>query len=146
MLESRPQITKRELLNMRPSHMVVVVYDEIIAALREAKIAIEQQDIERRCHAVNYANDMLALLCLCLDHDKGGVIAERLSKLYAFAMARLQRINFYNDCETVDELVDLLRPLRNSWFELDERLEAEGRERCPLPAKNITKLRPLSLS
>ena len=78
MLESRPHITKREILQMRPSHMVVVVYDELFAALREAKVAIDQRDIESRCHAVNYASEMLALLCLCLDHDKGGEIAERL--------------------------------------------------------------------
>ena len=146
MLESRPQLTKREILQMRPSHMVVVVYDEIIAALREAKIAIDRHDIETRCHAVNYANDMLALLSLCLDHDKGGEIAERLSKLYAFAMARLQRINFYNDIETADELIALLQPLRKSWFELDERLDPESEATGPMPAASVSALQPLSLS
>lgn len=144
MLESRPQFTKREILQMRPSHMVVVVYDEIIASLQEAKVAIERQDIEARCHAVNYANDMMALLSLCLDHEKGGEIAERLAKLYAFAMARLQRINFYNDLETADELIALLKPLRKSWFELDERLE--GKTTSPLPPQQQPPFEPLSLS
>ncbi len=146
MFESRPQLTKREILQMRPSHMVVVVYDEIIAALREAKIAIDHQDIEARCHAVNYANDMLALLCLCLDHNKGGEIAERLSKLYAFAMARLQRINFYNDVETADELIGLLEPLRKSWFALDERLDPDSGGAGPMPAGDMPAMQPLSFS
>ena len=146
MFESRPHITKREILQMRPSHMVVVVYDELFAALREAKVAIEQQDIESRCHAVNYASEMIALLCLCLDHAKGGEIAERLSKLYAFALVRLQNINFYNDAETADELIALLQPLRKSWFELDERLEALSDHNGAAVRHRFSEPSPLSLS
>ncbi len=113
-----------EILRANPSRMVVMIYDETLAALNLAIAAIENDDIETRCNAVNSASELVAALYLCLDLDQGGEVAENLSHLYGFILRRLPGVNIHNDPEFAEEAIRLLTPLRDSWFELDSRIMA----------------------
>ncbi|MEX2630649.1 MAG: flagellar export chaperone FliS [Tistlia sp.] len=114
------------LLSQPPSRLVVTLYDETIGALRASIEAIHRKDIEARCNAVSIASELLATLYLCLDHEQGGEVADNLGRLYSFLIPRLQRINIYNDLDTAEEAIRLLQPLRDSWHELDRRIESGG--------------------
>ena len=117
---------RSELLQAQPTRMLVMCYDETLVALEEAILAIEKDDIEARCNAVAVAAELLATLFLCLDMKNGGVIAENLSRIYAFILEGLPRINLHNDPAAAEGAIALLMPLREAWFELDCRNEREG--------------------
>jgi len=108
-----------------PCQLVVVLYDQAIASLTAAMDAIERGDIEGRFNATMEATDVISQLYLALDMEQGGEIAETLGSLYNYILTQLPRVNFDNKPDVAEQAIQLLRPVRDSWFELDERIRAE---------------------
>jgi flagellar protein FliS len=117
-------VTIERLLDASPSRLVVMLYDEALKNLEVAIAAIERDDIEARCHAVNRAIEILCHMYSTLDAQQGGEIANKLAAIYRFVLSRLPRVNAANDAEPAREAIGLLAPMRKSWCELDERIEA----------------------
>lgn len=114
-----------EISKAFPSRLIVMLYDEAIAALIAAIDAIAKGDIEARFNATNRTSEVIAELYLSLDMEQGGGIAEGLGGIYNFILTQLPKINFENDPDIAEQAIKLLRPVRQSWFELDERIHAE---------------------
>lgn len=108
-----------------PSHLIIMLYDEAIAGLTAAIAAIGEGNIEARCAATERAADVISQLYLALDMDEGGAIAQSLSGIYNYILTQLPRVNFENDPDIAEQAIKLLRPVRESWFTLDERIRAE---------------------
>jgi flagellar protein FliS len=124
MNQTLPIATVERILEASPSRLIVMLYDEALKNLDTAVAAIERGDIETRCHAINRSIEIVCHLYLTLDSAQGGEIAEKLGAIYRFVLARLPRVNVTNDVETAREAIRLLTPMRASWCELDERIEA----------------------
>ena len=116
--------TLEELGRAFPSRLVVMLYDDAIASLEAAEAAIARGDIEGRFNATTRTADVIGQLYLSLDMQNGGAIAENLAGVYNYVLTRLPAVNFRNDAAVAREIVRLLRPIRESWFELDERIHA----------------------
>lgn len=121
-----PKEYRDEILAARPSRMVVMLFDQAISALNDAIAAIERNDIEERCNAVNTAFEILGTLYEALDIDAGHQIAVDLGSLYSHLMGRLLRVNMKNDPEIAREVIAALNPLRDSWHKVDVMV-ASGR-------------------
>ena len=106
------------LMEAEPARQVVMLYDEVIAAIRIAGMAAASGDIEGRCNAVTAAMEIIGFLYVTLDAEQGGDVAANLGSIYAHIMSQLPRVNLYNDSETAERLVNMLEPLRDSWNEL----------------------------
>jgi flagellar protein FliS len=116
--------TIERLFEASPSQLVVMLYDETLKNLDTAIVAVAKGDIETRCVAINRAIEIVSHLYLTLDAEQGGEIAEKLGAIYAFVLTRLPRVNLHNDASAAFEAVRLLTPMRDSWRELDGRIEA----------------------
>jgi flagellar protein FliS len=116
--------TIEQLLEASPSRLIVMLYDETIRRLEAAIEAVASGDIEMRCSSVNRAIEIVCHLYLTLDLEQGGDVAEKLSAIYRFLLGRLPRVNLDNDAEPAREAIRLLAPVRQSWTELDDRIEA----------------------
>ena len=116
---------RADLLSARPSQMVVMLYDNALASLRAAVMAIESGDIESRCNNVNTASEIVTTLHLALNQEEGGEVAERLGAIYRFMIGRMIFINLNNDASIAQALIGLLLPLRDAWMEVD-RIVADG--------------------
>lgn len=101
--------------------LVVRLYDKAIGDLEAAALAAERNDIVARFQATADAAEIIAQLQLALDHGAGGQIADNLDQLYSFILVQLPMVNLDNDATLARRLGDLLRPLRQSWIELDRR-------------------------
>ncbi len=113
-----------ELRDASQCRLVVTFYDQIVAALEEAIVAIEAGEIERRFNAVTVATGLISELHLALDEEFGGDIARNLGQIYTFILTRLPRVNTHNDPAPAENSLSLLKPLRDSWVELDQMIEA----------------------
>lgn len=113
-----------QLLSTPPQQLVAMMYDQVLDSMRQTIEAIEANDIERRWMASTEASELLTQLFLSLDMQRGGEIAENLSQLYRFALWRLSRVDTHNDADAVRDAIKVLEPLRDSWHELDERIDA----------------------
>lgn len=125
-----------------PSRLVVILYDEAINSLLAAMDAISLGDIEARFNATTRTVEVISELYASLDMENGGEIAETLAALYGHIIAQMPTLNFTNDVMIADQLIKLLRPIRDSWNELDERIrcnveDAEALETAQLAASVV---------
>ncbi len=123
--------------------LVVRLYDKAIADLDGAAAAAERGDIVARFQATAAAAEIIAQLQLALDHDIGGEIADNLDRLYGFILTQLPLVNLDNDAALARRLGDLLRPLRQSWIELDQQFgctEDDLADVVPTPADQVAEL------
>lgn len=125
-----------------PSHLIVILYDEAINSLLAAMDAISRGDIEARFNATTRTADVISELYISLDMELGGEIAETLASLYSHIITQLPQINFTNDVMIAEQLINLLRPIRDSWSELDDRIrcnvqDAEALETAEIAASAL---------
>ena len=119
-----PHVPLEQMISASPSRLIVMLYDEAIAALREAIRAARAGDIEARCNSVNAALEIVGYLYMTLDDVRGGDVALNLGAIYAHIIARLPQVNVQQDPRIAEEAIALLKPLRASWNELDQALSA----------------------
>lgn len=108
-----------------PSRLLVMLYDNALENLEVIIGAIEAEDIETRYTASVQVAEILYELCIALDLKNGGTIAANLASLYKHGIQQMTDINFSNDPSLAVSLMKVLEPLRASWAELDERIQAE---------------------
>lgn len=114
-----------ELGEAFPSSLVVMLYDEAISNMTLAIDAIGRGDIEARFDATARTAEIISQLYLALDTDQGGEIADNLCGIYNYVLTQLPQVNFDNDPALAEQIILLLQPIRDSWFELDERIRCE---------------------
>jgi len=111
--------------------LVVMLYDDVIAALEAEAEAAAEGAVEDRFNAVTIAGQLLMELRFALDLERGGSIAGNLDRIYAYVISRLPQINVKNDPQPARDAIGLLRPLRDAWAELDARVDAGQVEGFP---------------
>ena len=111
-----------------PSRLLVMLYDDMLENLDVIEGAIEAGDIETRYSASVRISEVLYELCIALDLRNGGTIAANLASLYKHGIQQMTDINFSNDPAIAAALRNVLGPLRDSWADLDERIQADVNE------------------
>lgn len=117
----------QQLAGLSPARRVAMLYDKAIASLREAILAIDAGDIQRRWSANSLAGQIIETLWATLDLERGGEIAANLDRLYSFMLRHLSDVDMKNDPKPAQDVINLLEPLRQSWHELAKQSEAETR-------------------
>jgi len=117
----------QQLAAASPAKRIAMLHDRAIGVLHQAVAAIEQGDIQRRWTANNKAGEIIETLWRTLDTERGGEIAANLERLYGFMLQHLTAVDMRNDPKPAQDVILLLEPLRQSWYELVGREEAGGR-------------------
>jgi flagellar protein FliS len=98
--------------------LVVMLYDGALRFLDDARGAMQRKDVVTRATAVSRALAILTELQGTLNMQDGGQIAERLDSLYAYCISRLVDVTTKQDITAIDDVVNVLKPLRESWDQL----------------------------
>lgn len=123
MTHQKPHSAYRNTSHMvRKTHQIVMLYDGIIRYVKQAKQAIEDNDIETRYNALTSACDIINGLQLSLDFDNGGDIAQLLYDYYAAMDMRLLSVHQSNDAALLDLTIKHLRMMREAWEEIDHNM------------------------
>jgi flagellar protein FliS len=101
-----------------PMELVVMLYDGALRFLDDARGAVTRQDVPARAEAISRTLAILTELQGTLNIQQGGEIADRLDGLYAFSISRLLDVTTKQDVAAIDDVVKVLRPLRDSWAQL----------------------------
>lgn len=116
----------QQVLSASPSKLVYMLYDRAISSLREAIVAIEEGEIEKRWKANNRAMEIIQHMWTTLNIDDSGEIGDNLNKLLPYMMLRLPDVDINNDPEPAREVIILLEPLRDAWRQIAMNGVAEG--------------------
>lgn len=104
--------------------LVLIVYDECIRSLEKAEAAFTLEGPERIEQIGNHllhAQDSITELAISLDMERGGEIAENLSRLYDFMKNHLSEANLKKKVESVREVKEMMSDLRGAWGQVAEQ-------------------------
>lgn len=101
-----------------PAELVVLLYEAAIAALRDARRALEQKNAAAAHGAIVKAQKIVGELLGILDLEQGGEVARNLRDLYLFLLDHLLQTNLRKDGEMLAQAIQLLEPLRDAWSHL----------------------------
>lgn len=109
-----------------PARLILLLYD---GAVRKLNQAIEQQEMGRReefhSHVVR-VQKIVTELFSALDMEKGGDVAQNLSRLYDYMIRQLALALIQVNTERVLEVRALLEELREGWQGAVEEFESAG--------------------
>lgn len=98
--------------------LVIRCYSAAIDDLKEAK-ELHEAGSGRALHdKVCHAQDIVTELLVGLDYERGGQIAQNLSRVYNFILRELIVIHNAPDTRRYDQLVFILEDLRSAWEQI----------------------------
>ena len=106
--------------------LVKLMLDGALVRLIRARGCIAHHDVEGRNTALDTALAIIGALQGCLDHEHGGSLAENLDSLYDYMQRRLFRANVDSDVKAIDEVIDLVRTLKEAWDAIDQTKPASS--------------------
>jgi flagellar protein FliS len=103
-----------------PHKLVLMLYDGLLKQLRIAKVHIERKEIVPKAAAISKALAIVDQgLRPGLDLEKGGSIAAQLLALYDYIGERLLQANLRNDAAAIEEVIQLIEPIRLAWAQIN---------------------------
>lgn len=105
-----------EVLSASPAQLVVIVYEHLLINLRRARLQLA--DAGPRCDALERARAALSELLVTLDHEKGGLVADRLGSLYTFMLGELAVLGVKPDSERLDAILAIAGELHGAFAQI----------------------------
>jgi flagellar protein FliS len=95
--------------------LVIMCYDAAMKDLEDAKILHESHSMEATYDKIRHAQDIITELLVGLDYERGGEIAQNLSRLYNFMLRQLIGVNSQQDTSVYNHLIRILSELKDAW-------------------------------
>jgi flagellar protein FliS len=108
-----------------PVELVIRLYEQAIEDLRQAAIALEQNDIERRSNRIKHALLILGHLQNSLDFTHGDKVAQNLNDFYNSLRKNLLWVQLHPSKRGIQQQITDLLAVREAW------IEVERKERMP---------------
>ena len=103
------------LVDADPHRLIQMLMEGAIDRLVQAKGRMAFNDYEGKNTFINKAVGIIDGLMCSLDQEKGGEIATNLERLYDYMVRRLLEANAKNDPRMVDEVIELMRTVKEGW-------------------------------
>lgn len=113
-----------------PEQLLVMLYDSALKYLNLALQAMESKEREGVHRNLLKVQAILLELMSVLNMEVGGEMASQLYALYDYMYRQLIAANTQQDGKNIQEVIDLLTPMRSAWQEAAEtvaHLRAEGK-------------------
>ena len=81
--------------------LIILLYNGAITFLKQARVALEEKQVEPAHRALIKAQDIITELSLSLNREAGGEIADSLGQLYDYMDQRLVQANIQKEVEPV---------------------------------------------
>jgi flagellar secretion chaperone FliS len=121
-----------------PVGLIVILYEEVIRALRKAQRALKQNDIEQRALELSHAIKVVGHLQSVLNFDEGGVVAKNLCNFYNAARTAILRANNDRGYDIIESLAGDFSNVAQAWQEVDRELEySSSIDASAAPIKNV---------
>ncbi len=113
---------KLDVETAAPIKRVVMLYEKAILCMEEAKVGIETDDLKRKIENILRAHDIIRVLNVSLDMEKGGEISENLRELYDFIEVSLTKVNASNDTVLLNDVMEIVSTLKSAWEEIESKV------------------------
>lgn len=110
------------VMSASPHQLIVMLFDGALAAIRTARIHLQDGNSAEKGKAISKALDIVNNgLLAALDTERGGEIAERLASLYEYVTRLLLSANLHNDVESLDQAEARLNDIASAWRDIGDQ-------------------------
>lgn len=110
------QYQEQSIMTASPGELTLMLYNGCIKFINQAKLFIEQKNIEKANNAIIRAQDIIQELMVTLNMDYE--ISKNLAALYDYMNRRLIDANISKDTQILEEILDMVTELRDTWIEV----------------------------
>ncbi len=107
---------REKIMNASPAQLTLMLYDGAIKFCNIAIAAIEKNDIEKAHNNIVKAENIIAEFRATLNFKYP--VAQDFENVYAYIARRLIEANIKKDVEILEEVLEHLREMRNTWEEV----------------------------
>jgi len=116
------------ILDANPHQLVLMMFDGMLQGVAVAKGAIERKDYLLKSESLTKATNILQALRQSLDFDVEPEVSNNFDVTYEYCIQRIADASVLLDCTILDEVVSLIKPIRDAWFDMPEQQKQEGLE------------------
>jgi len=119
---------KQDIASADPHRLTLMLMQGALDRMAYAKGCMERKDFAGKAEHLSRVNAILLNLRDTLDLDIGGDFAQNLYALYEFMITRLLDANVQNNLQILDEVINLLLPIKKAWASIPEDAKQEAYE------------------
>ena len=112
-----------KIMTASPAELTLMLYEGAIKFCNIAIVAIEKKDIEKAHNNITKVENIISEFQITLNRDYK--VAEDFDNVYTYLKQRLVEANIKKDTEILEEVLEHLRTMRDTWKEV-MRLTANG--------------------
>ncbi|MGM0953478.1 MAG: flagellar export chaperone FliS [Pseudomonadota bacterium] len=114
--------TQTSITDADPHKLIQLLYNGAIERINMAKARMQAKDYAGKGQLINKAMEIVSGLRAFLDFEKGGELAAQLEALYDYMERTLLEASMRNDPAKLDEVLGLLRSLKEGWDGIREEV------------------------
>lgn len=103
-----------------PHALIQMLMGGFLMQVNAAKGAITRDDLEQKSVHISRAISIIGGLIDGIDLERGGGIAENLTRLYEYINTKLFQASAENSVEILDEVGELMRSVKDAWDAIPE--------------------------
>ncbi len=118
-----------KLADASPYRLIQMLMDGALDRMAIAKGQIVRKEIANKTQSITRAIGIIDGLRMSLDHSVNPELSRNLENLYDYMNRRLLLANVNNDCEIIDEVMVLLRELKEAWDAIPPEMDQGASEK-----------------
>ncbi len=119
---------KQELSSADPHKITLMLMQGALERMAYAKGSIERNEYENKSEHISRAVAICMNLRDTLDMETNAEISGNLFALYDYMIQRLTDANIQNSLSILDEVINLILPIKNAWAQIPENAKQEAYE------------------
>ena len=106
-----------------PHSLITQMFDGALTRISRAQGAIQRGEIATKGEQISKAVMIIGGLEGCIDHQRGGELADNLSRLYQYMGLALTEANIHNDLDKLAEVSRLLLEIKSAWVQIPREVQ-----------------------
>ncbi|NCP65384.1 MAG: flagellar export chaperone FliS [Paraglaciecola sp.] len=119
---------KQDVAHADPHKLTLMLMQGALDRMAYAKGCMERKDYEFKAEHLSRATAIIVSLRDTLDMEAGGDISANLYALYDYMLQRLIDASVQNSLKILDEVINLLSPIKSAWSQIPESAKQEAYE------------------
>ncbi|GAA6185375.1 MULTISPECIES: flagellar export chaperone FliS [Alteromonadaceae] len=119
---------KQDVASADPHKITLMLMQGALDRMAYGKGCIERRDFEGKSEHLSRVSAILMNLRDTLDLEIGSEVSQNLFNLYDYMIQRVTDANIQNDLKIMDEVINLLLPIKNAWASIPEDAKQEAYE------------------
>ena len=103
-----------------PHRLIQMLLDAALEKIAKAKGFMANSKIQQKGENISLAISIIDVLRASLDMQAGGELSKNLESLYDYMTRRMTEANLKNDVTLLDEVTNLLLPIKQAWDAIPE--------------------------